>query len=173
MGVLTDIDTTLKNSDISLIKMKLFDKLCRFNKDACFTFTIYELVRCLDIEITDIEMLLENGICKEHASVVEYMISNNEMNPHEVSDFNFCKAYLNNSGEPNKLHGIHGKLSYSTQDFLDKSALGCLIIFDPQTQKEFFKYKYEYKTTYIDDDGFFKYSFPTAYKGYGYSKYIL
>lgn len=158
MGVLADIDTTLKNSDISLIKKKLFDKLCRFNKDTCFTFTVYELVRCLDIEIADIEMLLENGICKEHASVVEYKISNNEMNPHEVSDFNFCKTYLNIS------EGC-GNISYSTQNFLDKSALGCLIIFDPQTQKEFLKYKYEYKTTYIDDDGFFKYSFPMA-KGY-------
>ena len=29
------------------------------------------------------------------------------------------------------------------------------------------------KTINIDDDGFFKYSFPTASIGYGYSKYIL
>lgn len=171
MGVLADIDTTLKNSDISLIKKTLFDKLCRFNRDACFTFTVYELVRCLDIELADIEMLLENGVCKEHASVIEYQLD--KAIPHAVSDFNFCKAYLNNSGGSYKLHGIHGQLSYSTQDFLDKSALGCLIIFDPQTQKEFFKYKYEYKTTNIDDDGFLKYSFPTASIGYGYSKYIL
>lgn len=163
MGVLADIDTTLKNSDISLIKKKLFDKLCRFDRDTCFTFTVYELVRCFDIEIADIEMLLENGVCKEHASVVEYKISNNEMNPHEVSDFNFCKEYLSNLGGP---YELHGGLSYSAQEFIDKSALGCLIMFDPQTQKEFLKYKYEYKATYIDDDGFFKSSFPTAYKAY-------
>lgn len=162
MGVLADIDTTLKNSDISLIKKKLFDKLCRFNKDACFTFTVYELVRCLNIEIADIEMLLENGVCKEHASVVEYNISNNEMNQHEVSDFNFCKEYLSNLGGSYKLHD---NLSYSSQDFLDKSALGCLVVFDPQTQKEFLKYKCEYKNTYIDDDGLL-YSFPAAYKSY-------
>lgn len=168
MGVLTDIDTTLKNSDISLIKKKLFDKLCRFNRDLCFTFTVYELVRCFDIELADIEMLLENGICKEHASVVEFQLD--KTNQHEVSDFNFCKAYLSNLGGPYKLHG---NLSYSSQDFLDKSALGCLIIFDPQTQKEFLKYKYEYKTTYIDDNGFFKYSFPMASIGYGYSQFIL
>ena len=168
MGVLTDIDTTLKNSDISLIKKKLFDKLCRFGRDACFVFTVYDLVRCLDIEITDIEMLLENGVCKEHASVVEYKISNNEMNPHEVSDFNFCKEYVIRAGAS---YTLHDNLSYSSQEFLDKSALGCLIIFDPQLQKEFLKYKYEYKTTYIDDDGFFKYSFPMASKGY--SPYIL
>lgn len=160
MGVLADIDTTLKNSDISLIKKKLFDKLCRFNKDACFTFTVYELVRCLDIELADIETLLENCICKEHASVVEFQLD--KTNQHEVSDFNFCKEYLSNLGGSYKLYD---NLSYSAQDFLDKSALGCLIIFDPQTQKEFLKYKYEYKNTYIDDDGLL-YSFPAAYKSY-------
>lgn len=162
MGVFADIDTTLKNSDISLIKKKLFDKLCRFNRDTCFTFTVYELVKCFNIEIADIEMLLENGICKEHASVVEYKFSNNEMNPHEVSDFNFCKEYLIRAGES---YTPYHNISYSSQNFLDKSALGCLIIFDPQTQKEFLKYKYEYKTTYIDDDEFFKYLFPMS-KGY-------
>lgn len=160
MGVLADIDTTLKNSDISLIKKKLFDKLCRFGRDACFVFTMYDLVRCLDIELAEIEMLLENGICKEHASVIEYQLD--ETNPHEASDFNFCKAYLSNSGGS---YTPYHNISYSSQNFLDKSALGCLIIFDPQTQKEFLKYKYEYKTTYIDDDEFFKYLFPMS-KGY-------
>ena len=170
MGVLADIDTTLKNSDISLIKKKLFDKLCRFGRDECLVFTMYDLVICLDIELTEIEMLLENGVCKEHATVVEYNISNNEMNPHEVSDFNFCKEYIIRAGAS---YTLRNNLSYSSQDFLDKSALGCLITFDLQTQKEFLKYKYEYKTTYIDDDGFYKYSFPMASKGYGYSKCIF
>ena len=67
MGVLSDIDTTLKNSDISLVKKKLFDRLCRIGRDACFTFTVYELVRCLDIEFNEVEILLENGLCKAPA----------------------------------------------------------------------------------------------------------
>lgn len=156
MGVLTDIDTTLKDSDISLIKKKLFGRLCNSGKDTCFTFTVYELVRSLDLEIDEIEMLLENGVCKEHTSVVEYQLD--KINPNEGSDFNFCKAYLSNSR-------AYDHLSFSIQTALDKSALGCLIIFDLQTQKEYLNYRSEHRS-YLDDNGFFRYSFPMS-KGYG------
>lgn len=181
MGVLADIDTTLKNSDISLIKNKLFTNLCKsgqsYSTDACVAFSLYELLN-LDLSIDDIELLILNGACKQHA-VLSKIYPTYDISITFTSDINSCKLYIHDPAEFYKRYGIEtdeiSKLTYTvlTSNYMVEKILSCMIVFDIQTQQEYciFRDKHlenQWKTGYtgytgsqaVDTSTYYRYSFP-------------
>lgn len=175
MGVLADIDTTLKNSDISLIKNKLFTNLYNLKRshsgDDCVAFSFYEL-KNLDLSIDEMELLLQYGVCMSHAIFNEiYPLC--DVTIKFVSDFDACKQYMRDPAEFYKQYDIEldkfsdWERTSLTSDYIEQKLLSCMLLFDIQTQQEYCTFRDVYfnkerKTGYIDDDGFFKYSFPMS-----------
>jgi hypothetical protein len=175
MGVLADIDTTLKNSDISLIKNTLFTNLCKSGRtDDCVSFSLYELTN-LDLSIDDVELLTLNGVCRSHA-VLSKIYPAVDVPISFVSDIPTCKLYMNDPAEFYKRYGIEtdklSKLTYTalTSGYMVEKILSCMMVFDIQTQQEYYTFRDAYlekqwKTAYTDPSGvgmFYKYSFPSC-----------
>lgn len=178
MGVLADIDTTLKNSDISLIKNKLFTNLCKsgrsYSTDSCVAFSLYELTN-LDLSMDDIELLILNGVCRSHAVLCKIYPAV-DVSISFVSDITTCKLYMNDPTEFYKRYGIEtdeiSKLTHTvlTSGYMVEKILSCMILFDIQTQQEYRTFKDAYldkqwKTGYTDSSGvgmFYNYSFPAC-----------
>lgn len=142
MGVLADIDTTLNNSDISLIKNKLFTNLCRSGKnDGCVAFSLYELIN-LDLSIEDVELLILNGACRSHA-VLGKIYPTVDVSISFVSDISTCRLYLYDPTEFYKRYGVEtdklSKWTYSalTSGYMVEKILSCMLLFDIQTQQEY------------------------------------
>lgn len=142
MGVLSDIETTLKNSDVSLIKTKLFTNLCRSCKtNDCVAFSIYELIN-LDLSIDEIQLLIQHDVCRSHA-VLSKIYPTYDTAITFVSDINLCKLYMHDPNEFYKRYGIEtdklSKLTNTvlTSNYMGENILSCMIVFDIQTQQEF------------------------------------
>lgn len=178
MGVLADIDTTLKNSDISLIKKKLFTNLCKLGRshsgDDCVAFSFYEL-KNLGLSIDEMELLLQYGVCKEYAIFNEiYPAYDTQIK--FVSDFDTCKLYMRNPAEFYKQYGIEiDKISdwertSLTNVYIEQKLLSCMLLFDVQTQQEYCIFRdthleNQWKTGYtgsqaVDTSMYYRYSFP-------------
>ena len=145
MGVLADIDTTLNAADVNLIKNKLFTNLYNLKRsysgDDCVAFSFYEL-KNLGLSIDEMELLLQYGVCKEHAIFNEiYPAYDTQIK--FVSDFDTCKLYMRNPAEFYKQHGIEvDKISdwertSLTSDYIEQNLLSCMLLFDVQTQQEY------------------------------------
>ncbi len=174
MGVLTDIDTTLKNSDIGLIKNKLFTNLCKLGKtDSCVAFSFYEL-KNLDLSIDEIELLLQHGVCVSHAIFNEiYPVC--DMSIKFVSDFDACKRYMRDPAEFYKQYGIEvDKISdwehaLLTSDDIEQKLLSCMLLFDTQTQQEYCTFAATHFDKQWKTDGssgvctYYSYNFPLQY----------
>lgn len=176
MGVLADIDTTLKNSDISLIKNKLFTNLWTSGKigkaDTCVAFSLYELIN-LDLSIDDIELLILNGVCRSHA-VIGKIYPAVDASISFVSDIPTCKLYIHDPAEFYKRYGIEidnvsaWERASLTSDYMVEKILSCMLLFDIQTQQEYCTFsdtqvEKQWKTGYADPSGvgmFYQYSFP-------------
>lgn len=145
MGVLADIDATLKNSDISLIKNKLFTNLYNLRRsysgDDCVAFSFYEL-KNLDLSIDEMELLLQHGVCISHA-IFNEIYPAYDISIKFVSDFDACKLYMHDPAEFYKQYDIEvDKISdwertSLTSDYIEQKLLSCMILFDIQTQKEY------------------------------------
>lgn len=178
MGVLTDIDTTLKNSDISLIKKKLFTNLYNLGRsysgEEIVAFSFYEL-KNLDLSIDEIELLLQHGVCISHAIFNEIYLAYDTPIKF-VSDFDACKLYMHDPAEFYKQYGIEvDKISgwehtAWTSDHIERKLLSCMLLFDAQTQQEYYTFGATYfdkhwNTGYDGSSGvgmFYKYSFPSC-----------
>lgn len=173
MGVLADIDTTLKNSDISLIKNKLFTNLCKSGKtDGCVAFSLYELIN-LDLSIDDVELLILNGACRSHA-VLGKIYPTYDTAISFVSDISTCKLYMQEPTEFYKRYGVEtdklSKWTYSalTSGYMVEKILSCMLMFDIQTQQEYCTFRdaqidKQWKTGYdvrSVEGLFYNYSFP-------------
>ena len=173
MGVLADIETTLKNSDISLIKNKLFTNLCRSHStNDCVAFSLYELMN-LDLSIDDIELLILNGVCRSHA-VLSKIYPAVDVSISFVSDITTCKLYMHDPAEFYKHHGVEvdkiSKLTYTalTSDYMVEKILSCKVLFDIQTQQEYCTFRdtqleKQWQTAYTGSSGvgmYYSYNFP-------------
>lgn len=166
MGVLADTDTTLKNSDISLIKNKLFINLYNLRRshsdDNCIAFSFYEL-KYLDLNMAEIELLLQHGVCRSHAIFNEiYPLCNITIK--FVSDFDTCKRYMCDPAEFYKQYDIEvdkfsdWERATLTSDYIEQKVLSCMLLFDIQTQQEYYTFRdvyfnKEWKTGYINNHG--------------------
>lgn len=178
MGVLADIDTTLKNSDISLIKNKLFTNLCKsgrsYSTDSCVAFSFYEL-KNLDLSIDEIELLLQHGSCRSHA-VIGKIHPAYDVSIDFISDIATCKLYMCNPVEFYKRHGVEvdniSKLNYTvlTSGYMEEKILGCMLLFDVQTQQEYCIFRdahleKQWQTVYTGSSGvgmYYSYNFPSC-----------
>ena len=159
MSILSNIDDTINAVDTHFIKQKLFKSLYENDDDKIIVCTVWQLVQMHKLTISEIELLLNTGICSAHPVFVKvsdiYFID--KTNP-LISDFNFCKAFVKDRDAYFKHYDIplsYWNQSSSRRTQISQDALSCLILFNPVCQAEYIDYIH--KQLKDKDFGFYKY----------------
>ena len=166
-SILDNIDSTLYNGDLTLIKEKIFKRCNGQGIPTIELIDVYMLVRQLDIPFSDIDWFIENGMCIEIPRAIKNVPSLkgstffSERTPEsafpKVSNLALCKEYMEDKEQFCKDYCedlIYYNYSINTRDHIDRNVMSCYLSFSPEIEFEYETYKKEHKvktSTTFDD----------------------
>lgn len=162
-SILDEIDDTLFSGDLTLIKDKIFKRCNGQNIGTLELIDVYTLVRQLEIPFSDIDWLIENGLCIEIPRAIKNVPSLKgatfgEKTPEtifpKVSNLAVCKEYMEDKEQFCKEY-CDGLVYYDyddrTRNSIDRFIMCCYLSMTPEIEFEYSEYMKEHKPTVKTD----------------------
>lgn len=146
-SLLGDINSTLYDGDLKIIKNNLFKKLKAENILSCELLDVYTCVKKLEIPFSDIDWMIENKMCIEIPRVItgSCLLTDNKNEKYlKVSNLKYCKEFIENKElfcQKYFDNTCYYDYCYNERDIIDKTIMCCYISFCPEIELDYKTYQ--------------------------------